>query len=48
MQKVENGHFVKVDYTGMLDNGDTFDSSRNSQPIEVEAVSYTHLRAHET
>jgi peptidylprolyl isomerase len=36
MQKVENGHFVKVDYTGMLDNGDTFDSSRNSQPIEVE------------
>ena len=36
MQKVQNGHFVKVDYTGMLDNGDTFDSSRNSQPIEVE------------
>ena len=36
MQKVENGHFVKVDYTGTLENGDTFDSSRNSQPIEVE------------
>jgi peptidylprolyl isomerase len=36
MGKVEHGHFVKVDYTGKLDNGDTFDSSRNSQPIEVE------------
>ena len=36
MQKVKNGHFVKVDYTGTLDNGDTFDSSRDSHPIEVE------------
>ncbi|MDY6987517.1 MAG: peptidylprolyl isomerase [Thermodesulfobacteriota bacterium] len=36
MKTVENGHFVKIDYTGTLENGDTFDSSRNSQPIEVE------------
>ena len=36
MKRVENGHFVKVDYTGTLENGDTFDSSRNSHPIEVE------------
>lgn len=36
MKKVENGHFVKVDYTGTLENGDMFDSSRNSHPIEVE------------
>jgi len=36
MKKVENGHFVKVDYTGTLENGDVFDSSRNSHPIEVE------------
>jgi peptidylprolyl isomerase len=36
MKKVENGHFVKIDYTGTLENGDTFDSSRDSQPIEVE------------
>jgi len=34
--KVENGHFVKVDYTGTLENGETFDSSRGSQPIEVQ------------
>jgi peptidylprolyl isomerase len=36
MKKVESGHFVKVDYTGTLENGDIFDSSRNGQPIEVE------------
>ena len=36
MKKVENGHFVKVDYTGTLENGDVFDSSRNAHPIEVE------------
>jgi peptidylprolyl isomerase len=36
MKKVENGHFVKVDYTGTLENGDIFDSSRNAQPIEVQ------------
>ncbi|HID30572.1 MAG TPA: peptidylprolyl isomerase [Desulfobacterales bacterium] len=36
MKKVENGHFVKVDYTGTLENGDVFDSSRNTSPIEVE------------
>ena len=36
MKKVENGHFVKVDYTGTLKNGDVFDSSHNAHPIEVE------------
>jgi peptidylprolyl isomerase len=36
MKTVENGHFVKIDYTGTLENGDMFDSSRNSHPIEVE------------
>ncbi len=36
MKKVENGHFVKVDYTGTLENGNTFDSSSNTHPIEVE------------
>jgi peptidylprolyl isomerase len=36
MKTVENGHFVKVDYTGTLENGDIFDSSRDSHPIEVE------------
>jgi len=36
MKKVENGRFVKLDYTGTLKNGDVFDSSRNAHPIEVE------------
>ena len=36
MKTVESGHFVKIDYTGTLENGDMFDSSRNSHPIEVE------------
>ena len=36
MKNVENGHFVKVEYTGTLENGDIFDSSRNAHPIEVE------------
>ena len=36
MKRVENGHFVKVDYTGTLENGDIFDSSRNAHPIEVK------------
>jgi len=39
MQKVENGHFVKVNYTGTLENGDVFDSSQNAHPIEVEVGS---------
>jgi peptidylprolyl isomerase len=36
MKNVENGHFVKVEYTGTLENGDIFDSSHNAHPIEVE------------
>jgi len=36
METVENGHFVKVHYTGKLENGDVFDSSLNSTPIEVQ------------
>ena len=36
MEKVENGLFVSVDYTGTLDNGEVFDSSEGRQPMEVE------------
>jgi peptidylprolyl isomerase len=36
MQKVENGLFVSVDYTGTLDNGEVFDSSKGRQPMEVQ------------
>ncbi|MFZ7126889.1 MAG: FKBP-type peptidyl-prolyl cis-trans isomerase [Desulfobacterales bacterium] len=36
MQRVENGMFVSVEYTGTLGNGETFDSSRGRQPLEVE------------
>ena len=36
MKKVENGHFVKVDYTGRLENGQVFDSSEDRGPLELE------------
>lgn len=36
MKKVENGMFVSVHYKGTLKNGETFDSSHESQPLEVE------------
>jgi peptidylprolyl isomerase len=36
MKKVETGHFVKVDYTGKLDNGEVFHSTQNAQPVEIE------------
>ena len=36
MEKVEIGLFVSVDYTGTLQNGEVFDSSQGSQPLEVQ------------
>lgn len=36
MDKVENGLFVSVDYTGTLDNGDVFDSSEGRRPLEIQ------------
>jgi len=36
VEKVEKGLFVSVDYKGTLQNGDVFDSSRGSQPLEVQ------------
>ena len=36
MEKVEKGLYVSVDYTGTLQNGEIFDSSQNSQPLEVQ------------
>lgn len=35
MQKVENGLFVSVDYTGTLESGEVFDSSKDREPLEV-------------
>ena len=36
MQKVENGLFVSVEYTGTLDSGEEFDSSKGRLPLEVQ------------
>lgn len=33
-QKAEQGDTVEVHYTGTLDSGDTFDSSRGREPLE--------------
>lgn len=34
MSKVKDGDTVKVHYTGKLENGDVFDSSREKEPFE--------------
>jgi peptidylprolyl isomerase len=34
MTQAKNGDTAKVDYTGRLENGEVFDSSRESQPFE--------------
>jgi peptidylprolyl isomerase len=34
MSKVKDGDIVKVHYTGKLENGDVFDSSREKEPFE--------------
>ena len=36
MEKAGSGHFVKVNYTGTLDNGEVFDTNVDTNPIEVE------------
>ncbi|MCA9477812.1 MAG: peptidylprolyl isomerase [Simkania sp.] len=37
MTEVKKGHYVKVHYTGSLDDGSTFDSSKGRDPLEVLA-----------
>jgi peptidylprolyl isomerase len=36
MEKVKEGVFVSVEYTGTLDDGHVFDTSRGRSPLEVE------------
>lgn len=36
LERVENGNYVSVEYTGKLGNGDVFDSSNGRQPLEVQ------------
>ncbi len=36
MQRVADGLYVSVEYTGKLDNGETFDSNRGRQPLEFQ------------
>ncbi len=35
MDKVENGNYISVEYTGTLENGEVFDSSQGRRPLEV-------------
>jgi peptidylprolyl isomerase len=39
MQRVEDGMYVSVDYTGKLDDGETFDSSNGRRPLEFQVGS---------
>ena len=36
MEKVETGLYVSVDYKGTLQNGEVFDTSLGSQPLEIK------------
>jgi len=36
VEKVEKGLYVSVDYKGTLQNGEVFDTSQGSQPLEVQ------------
>ncbi|MGD9107539.1 MAG: peptidylprolyl isomerase [Desulfobacterales bacterium] len=36
MEKVENGIFVSVEYKGILENGQVFDTSHGRQPLEIQ------------
>jgi peptidylprolyl isomerase len=36
MQKVEDGQYVSVHYTGTLDSGEVFDSSQGRRPLEFK------------
>jgi peptidylprolyl isomerase len=36
VEKVEDGSFVSVDYKGILENGQVFDTSYGRQPIEIQ------------
>ena len=36
MQKVENGLFISVMYTGTLDDGEVFDSNIGKSPLEIK------------
>ena len=36
MQKVENGKFVSVEYKGVMENGEVFDSTEGREPIELQ------------
>jgi FKBP-type peptidyl-prolyl cis-trans isomerase 2 len=38
-QKVKKGDKVKIDYTGTLDDGTVFDTSKGKDPLEFEAGS---------
>jgi peptidylprolyl isomerase len=47
MRRVQKGHFVKVNYTGTLENGEVFDSTQSCQPLEVEVGSGNVIKGFE-
>ena len=48
MKTAQNGLFVSIHYTGTLDNGQVFDSSKGRQPLEVEMGSGQVLKQFES
>jgi FKBP-type peptidyl-prolyl cis-trans isomerase 2 len=45
--KVEEGDIVLIHYTGTLDSGETFDSSRGREPIEFSVGEHAVIRGFE-
>jgi peptidylprolyl isomerase len=48
LETVANGKFISVEYTGTLDNGTIFDSSKGRQPLEVHMGAGQMIRGFET
>ncbi|MBW1975377.1 MAG: peptidylprolyl isomerase [Deltaproteobacteria bacterium] len=47
MKKVEKGHFVRIHYTGRLENGEVFDSSEGRGPLEFQVGAGQVIRGFE-
>jgi len=48
MEKVTDGLFISVDYTGTLENGDIFDTSKGRQPLEFQMGSGQLIKGFES
>jgi peptidylprolyl isomerase len=48
MKRIEKGDFVKLCYTGMLDNGTVFDKTEKCKPLEIQVGAGTLVAGFES